>query len=55
VLVAGDGVPDQDLQTLDKEGKQETMAASERKEAVAIVALQGEASGRDTIGGLQSW
>jgi hypothetical protein len=55
VLVAGDGVPHQDLAGLRKEDEEETMATSKGHGAVeVVVTLQGEAPARNTIGGLQS-
>jgi hypothetical protein len=55
VLVAGDGVPHQDLAVPREEDEEETMATSKGYGAVVVVAvtLQGEAPGRDAIGGLQ--
>jgi hypothetical protein len=54
LLVAGDGVPQQDLAELGKEDEEETMATSKGYGAVVVVVtLQGEAPGRDAIGGLQ--
>jgi hypothetical protein len=56
VLVAGDGVPHQDLLVFRKEDEEETMATSKGHGAVVVVVvtLQGEALGRDTIRGLHS-
>ena len=54
VLVAGDGVPHKELETLAKVDERQAMAASEGEEAVdQICVLQGEALGRDTIRGLE--
>jgi hypothetical protein len=54
-LVCGDGVPHEDLEIVWKVEEHETVAASEGGGAADIVlGLQGEAPGRDAIGGLQS-
>jgi hypothetical protein len=54
VLVTGDGVPHQNLAVLREEDEEETMATSKGHGAVVVVVtLQGEAPGRDAIGGLQ--
>jgi hypothetical protein len=54
VLVTGDGVPHQNLAVLREEDEEETMATSKGYGAVVVVVtLQGEAPGRDAIGGLQ--
>jgi hypothetical protein len=54
-LVSGDGVPHEDLETLCKVEEHETVAASEGDGAADVVlGMQGEAAGRDAIGGLQS-
>lgn len=52
VLVAGEGVPHQDLETVTEEEEHEAIAASEGSGAVG--ALEGEAVARNAIGGLQS-
>jgi hypothetical protein len=54
VLVAGDGVTHQHLVGLYVEDEHEAMAASKGQEAVALAALQREASGRHLIRGVES-
>jgi hypothetical protein len=53
VLVACDGIPDQNLDELRKQDEEETMAASKGGSDVAV-ALQREAQLRDTIRSPQS-
>jgi hypothetical protein len=58
VLLACDGIPHQDLSSECEEDQYKAMAASDQPKAeavIAVVELQGEASLRDTIGGLQGW
>jgi hypothetical protein len=53
VLVAGDGVPHQGLEAVPKGDEHETVAAPKALEALAHAGRQREASGVDTVGGLQ--
>ena len=57
VLFAGDGVPHQDLVRPYVADEHEAMAASKGHKTVVVivVALQGEAAGRDTTGGKRCW
>jgi hypothetical protein len=54
-LVAGDGVPNQDLVTLPEDDEDEAMATVEESEETTILGLQREGPDWGTIGGLQSW
>lgn len=52
VLVAGDGIPHNELPLTSVGDEHEAMAAADETAVVAAVKLQGEAHGGDTIGGI---